>query len=47
LEHPGKVVPYHRKDAPLLERNPLRFYKGLSLVLLLICLVLVAFLARR
>jgi serine/threonine protein kinase len=47
LDHPGKVVPYHRKDAPLLERNPLRFYKGLSLVLLLICLVLVAFLAGR
>jgi len=37
LDHPGKVEPYHRKDAPLLERNPLRFYKALSLILLLIC----------
>jgi len=42
LEHPAKVVPYHRKDAPLLERNPLRFYKVLSLVLFLVCLWLFA-----
>jgi serine/threonine protein kinase len=42
LEHPEKVIPYHRKDAPLLERNPLKFYKTLSLVLLLLCLWLLA-----
>ena len=47
LEHPAKVAPYHRKDAPLLERNPLRFYKGLSLVLLLIALMLLVLLAQR
>lgn len=47
LDHPGKVVPYHRKDAPLLERNPLRFYKGLSLALLLICFWLLSQLLRR
>jgi serine/threonine protein kinase len=47
LEHPAKVAPYHRKGAPLLERNPLRFYKGLSLALLLLCLWLIAQLARR
>jgi serine/threonine protein kinase len=37
LDHPGKVAPYHRKDAPLLERNPLRFYQALSFFLLLLC----------
>jgi serine/threonine protein kinase len=47
IDHPGKVVPYHRKDAPLLERNPLRFYKALCLILLLLCAGLIAQLARR
>lgn len=47
LEHPEKVAPYHRKDAPLLERNPLRFYKVLSLILLLLCLWLLAQLIGR
>ena len=45
LDHPAKVLPYHRKDAPLLERNPLRFFKALSLILLVLCLVLIAQLA--
>jgi serine/threonine protein phosphatase PrpC len=45
LDHPANVLPYHRKDAPLLERNPLRFYKTLSLVLLVLCFVLIAQLA--
>jgi serine/threonine protein kinase len=47
LDHPGKVTPYHRKDASLLERNPLRFYKALCLVLLVLCFCLIAQLARR
>jgi serine/threonine protein kinase len=34
--HPERVTPHHRKDAPLLERNPLLFYKVLSLLLLLL-----------
>ena len=47
LEHPDKVLPYHRQDAPLIERNPLRFYQGLSLVLALVCVWLIAQLASR
>jgi serine/threonine protein phosphatase PrpC len=42
LEHPEQIEPFHRKDAPLLERDPLLFYKagffvflGLFLYLLL------------
>ncbi len=27
LEHPASVAPFHSKDAPLLERDPLRFYR--------------------
>lgn len=45
LENPAKVRPFHRPGAPLLERNPLLFYKvgffvllGVSLALLLILL---------
>jgi serine/threonine protein kinase len=33
LENPDRVVPFHRKDAPLLERDPVRFYQLLSLLL--------------
>lgn len=33
LTHPEKVVPYHRRNAPLLERDPLRFYKWLCFLL--------------
>jgi serine/threonine protein phosphatase PrpC len=35
LSHPEKVTPFFRKGAPLLETNPLRFYKVLSLLLFL------------
>ena len=45
LAHPEKVAPYHHKDASLLERNPLLFYKGLSLALLLLCFWLISQLA--
>ncbi len=46
LEQPAKVVPYHRKDAPLLERNPVRFYQLLCVALLAVIGVLVGLLAR-
>lgn len=36
LDHPAQVEPFYRKDAPLLERNPLLFYKLLCLVLVLL-----------
>ncbi len=47
LAHPAAVVAYHRKNAPLLERNPLLFFKVLSLVLAILNLVLIAWLAGR
>jgi serine/threonine protein kinase len=47
LEYPAKVAPYYDKDAPLIERNPLLFYKGLSVGLVLLCLWLISQLARR
>jgi len=40
LENPAKVRPFHRPGAPLLERNPLLFYKIGFFVLLAVCLVL-------
>lgn len=46
LDHPETVVAYARRDASLLERDPLRFYKCLSLVLFLVSLVLAALLLR-
>jgi serine/threonine protein phosphatase PrpC len=47
LEQPAKVAPYHRKDAPLLERNPVRFYQFLCLVLFGVILLLLGIMARR
>lgn len=47
LEHPEKVAPYHRKDAPLLERNPLLFHKSLNLLLLAAVIVLLIILFGR
>jgi serine/threonine protein kinase len=46
-EHPGQVAPHHRRDAPLLERNPLLFFKGLSFVLLGVVVWLLVLLSRR
>lgn len=45
LEHPEAVEAHHPKDAPLLERNPLLFYKLLSLSLALLSLALLVRLA--
>lgn len=47
LANPGRVTSHHRKDAPLLERNPLRFYKVLSGVLFFLVLALSYLLARH
>ncbi len=47
LANPARVAPHHRKDAPLLERHPLRFFKGLSAVLFLAVLVLLFLLLRH
>lgn len=47
FSHPARVAPHHRKDSPLLERNPLLFYKVLCLMLLGLNLLLLALLARR
>lgn len=41
LEHPDKVRPFHRADAPLLERDPLNFYRrGFFFLLLVVILLL-------
>lgn len=42
LEHPEKVEPFHSKNAPLLERNPLLFYKTGCFVLLALTIYLFA-----
>jgi serine/threonine protein phosphatase PrpC len=47
LDHPEQVRPCYRKDAPLLERNPLLFYKVLCLLLLLVNIGLVVLLSGR
>jgi serine/threonine protein phosphatase PrpC len=47
LAYPEKVTAHHRKDAPLLERNPLRFYKTLSAILTLTVLTLLYLLGRH
>jgi serine/threonine protein kinase len=47
LANPARVTSHHRKDAPLLERNPLRFYKGVSAFLFVVVLVLLYLLVRH
>lgn len=47
LAHPAQVAAHHPKDAPLLQRNPVRFYQLLCSVLLAIIVWLIALLARR
>jgi serine/threonine protein phosphatase PrpC len=46
LSHPEKVRPFLRKGAPLLERNPLRFFQVLCLLLFALNLVLLFRLSR-
>ncbi|MBI4625616.1 MAG: protein phosphatase 2C domain-containing protein [Verrucomicrobia bacterium] len=47
LANPARVAPHHRKDAPLLERNPLLFYKIACAALLALSLWLIARLLAR
>lgn len=47
LENPERVRPWFRKDTPLLERNPLLFYKCGFFILLLISLTLLCLLMNR
>lgn len=47
LDHPAQVAPYYRKDAPLLERNPLLVYKALCAILLLSNILLLYRLSHR
>ena len=42
LDHPDRVEPFFQKDAPLLERDPLKFYRTGFWLLLAACLVLLA-----
>jgi serine/threonine protein kinase len=42
LNHPDSVKPFFRRDAPLLERNPLAFYKTGFFLLLVLVLCLAA-----
>ncbi|MBC8041153.1 MAG: bifunctional protein-serine/threonine kinase/phosphatase [Opitutaceae bacterium] len=46
LDHPETVVAYARRDAALIERDPLLFYKCMSFALFLVVLVLTALLLR-
>jgi len=47
LEHPDHVTPYYRKDAPLMERNPVLVYKALCVLLFLSNLYLLYRLSGR
>jgi serine/threonine protein kinase len=47
LETPAQVRPWFRKDTPLLERNPLLFYKTGFFILLIISLILLILLMHR
>ena len=42
LQHPDRVEPFFQKDAPLLERDPLKFYRTGFWLLLAACIVLLA-----
>jgi serine/threonine protein kinase len=47
LANPARVAPHHRRNAPLLERNPLLFYQVACAALLALCLWLVTRLLAR
>lgn len=47
LAHPASVPPHHRKNAPLIERNPLLFYKLLCLLLALTNIGLLVFFLHK
>lgn len=47
LAHPSEVRPFHRPDAPLIERHPVAFYRGLCLALLVLNLLQLWFRHRQ
>ena len=47
LENPGQVRPWFQRDTPLLERNPLLFYKAGFFILAAISLILLFLLMNR
>ena len=48
LEHPAQVAPFFAEDLPLIERDPLRFYKtGFYLLLAVVLFLLWVLLNRR
>ncbi len=47
LEHPERVAPFYAEDLPLIERDPLRFYKTGFYVLAAVALTLLLLLLRR
>jgi hypothetical protein len=46
LENPAKVRPFHKPGTPLLERNPLLFYKTGFFILLAIIIGLLSVISR-
>jgi hypothetical protein len=47
LDHPEQVEPFHRTNAPLLERDPLAFYRLGFFVLLALTLLLLGLLLAK
>lgn len=47
LENPDKVAPFRLADTPMIERNPLKFFKILSLVFFLIILLQAWWISRH
>jgi serine/threonine protein phosphatase PrpC len=47
LEHPEQVAPFHSPDSPLIEREPLRFYKTGFFLLLAVVIGLLLVLLKR
>lgn len=47
LEHPEQVAPFYAQDVPLIQRDPLRFYKRGFYVLLAVALALLVLLLNR
>lgn len=47
LDHPEQVQPFYGEDVPLLERDPLRFYKAGFYLLLFVVLLLLVLLLNR
>jgi len=46
LKYPQKVKPFFAKNAPLIERSPLAFYKGAFIIMTLINVILIIWMSR-